>query len=303
MAHEVKMDVKLIGKTTCNYQYIKGVTPDYNYLAKNNKYDSCAIINGAAKQCYNKDWLFNQNPTQYEDCAKFIRQIAESGHTSILEHASATFQITGVSRALSHQLVRHRIASYTQQSQRYVNFEDFGYIVPSFIKTRSRDIIDSFKQSMQNANDEYIFLLNDLLKSGASEQKAIENARSLLPNACSTNIVMTMNYRELGAFLGTRMCNRAQDEIRELARTIFKIMSKEEPIIFGLSGVYKGAKCENNGFCSESKSCGKYSTKKDFLYTYYNTPDEHVKRQIKNLAEPKICFFQKIKNMFKLKKK
>ena len=233
------MTVELIGNT-----YAIELERMGNGLVK----DDNLVIAAAAKQCYNKNFNYiefynnhiNENKTKNQE---FIKRIADSGHTSILEHASATFLITGVSRALTHQLVRHRIASYTQQSQRYVDMEDFKFVIPpSILKCNNEEVLTEYNYIMNRIEKSYKFLVSELVKSGRTEQQAREDARFVLPNAAETQIVMTMNYRELGDFLGKRMCMRAQWEIRALATEIFNIMSKQSPGIFGKNAIYRGPK-------------------------------------------------------------
>lgn len=247
------MTVELIGNT-----YAIELERMGNGLVK----DDNLVIAAAAKQCYNKNFNYiefynnhiNENKTKNQE---FIKRIADSGHTSILEHASATFLITGVSRALTHQLVRHRIASYTQQSQRYVDMEDFKFVIPpSILKCNNEEALTEYNYIMNRIEKSYKFLVSELVKSGRTEQQAREDARFVLPNAAETQIVMTMNYRELGDFLGKRMCMRAQWEIRALATEIFNIMSKQSPGIFGKNAIYRGPKCKTLGYCNEGHSCG-----------------------------------------------
>lgn len=247
------MTVKLIGNT-----YAIELERMGDGLVK----DDNLVIAAAAKQCYNKNFNYiefynnhiNENKTKNQE---FIKRIADSGHTSILEHASATFLITGVSRALTHQLVRHRIASYTQQSQRYVDMSELKYIVPpSIAACNDPAVISEYKWVMDKIEITYKYLVRELIKSGRTEQQAHEDARFVLPNAAETQIVMTMNYRELGDFLGKRMCKRAQWEIRQMATEIFNIMSKQSPGIFGKNAIYRGPKCKTLGYCNEGHSCG-----------------------------------------------
>ena len=265
------MHVELISKTFPVYNNAKECLP----LDIINS--GLVVATAAAKQCYNSgdfnysDFVLpiiekNLSPngkadTYDESVYKLAWKIATtSGHTSILAHASATFLISGVSRALSHQLVRHRIASYTQQSQRYVDLSEASYVVPKTIKdTEDISVYSLYKSGIENSFYIYSELVKKLVQAGYTEQQAREDARDVLPNACTTQLVMTMNYRELGDFLGKRLCTRAQWEIRELAQKIFGIMeaSKNDSIIFNRkTGVYKGPKCLNKGYCDEAKSCG-----------------------------------------------
>lgn len=229
------------------------------------------IASAAAKQCYDSGEFNFKEYIQTDENKQFTEKqqndfmlswkiAKDSGHTSILEHASATFFISGVSRVLSHQLVRHRLASYTQQSQRYVNMEGASFIAPESIeKCSNPDVMHKYCALMNTIARTYSELCNELIEAGVPKKRAYEDARFVLPNACSTQLIMTMNYRELGDFLGKRMCSRAQWEIRELASRIFAIMSRDnnDSMIFNPDdGVYRGPKCRNQGFCDEKTSCG-----------------------------------------------
>lgn len=173
-----------------------------------------------------------------------LRKALDSGHESVAEHAVFTFQIEGISRACSHQLVRHRMASYSQQSQRYVIMNDNDYfVIPESIKDNNSEYIQ-YVSVMKYLFDEY----ERMIKSGVS----IEDARYILPNACCTNITVTMNARELRHFLKLRLCNRAQWEINELAVRMLTCVIDIAPVLF--EGV--GPKCKMDGKCTEIKGCG-----------------------------------------------
>lgn len=189
-----------------------------------------------------------------------------SGHESVAEHASFTFAIEGVSRALTHQLVRHRIASYSQQSQRYVKMDGFEYVTPKSILNPEdeEEVHFSFRwchdKWIQVPVDRWIAytelmddirkLYNELVNAGIPE----EDARYILPNACTTNIVVTMNARELRHFFNLRCCTRAQWEIRALADAMLAEVKKVAPALFKGAG----ASCVATGRCPEGKkSCGK----------------------------------------------
>lgn len=247
---ETKLNVSILAHTTVF---------DDTYLP-----DQGAVLSTfAAKQCYNSTKFdINTEKVQAKNDKHYLNllgKVTDSGHMSVLEHGSVTFLITGVSRALSHQLVRHRIASYTQQSQRYTNMEEFNHVVPESIKN-NKQAYSLFKRTMVDLKEAYKELV-ELLEADKIKG-AKEDARFVLPNACATQLVMTMNYRELGDFLGKRMCNRAQWEIRELATEIYKLMNKYEPTLFGPNGVFKGPKCENLGYCNECNSCGRKAKNK-----------------------------------------
>ena len=173
-----------------------------------------------------------------------LQEALDSHHESVIEHCSFTFAVSGVSRALTHQLVRHRVASYSQQSQRYVNMNEFDYVMPKSIEDNI-DAYAKFYQAMDMIDYTYI-LLKDM---GIPE----EDARYILPNATCTNVIVTMNARELLHFFSLRCCERAQWEIRELANRMLRICKEVSPTIFEDAG----PSCVRDGFCRESKSCGR----------------------------------------------
>jgi thymidylate synthase (FAD) len=158
-----------------------------------------------------------------EKMKKILNETIKKGHHSVIEHANFTFSICGVSRALTHQLVRHRIASYSQQSQRYVDLNEPCYIIPNSIKNNPK-----CKQKYYEFMKESWRLYNDLIK----EKIPLEDARFVLPNATATNITITMNARELIHFFNLRCSNDAQWEIREMANTMREQVKKVAPIIF-----------------------------------------------------------------------
>ena len=138
---------------------------------------------------------------------------------SVFEHASVTFSIEGISRSCSHQLVRHRLASYTQQSQRYTKIDTSGddwYVIPPAFENAGKDILDAYRDTMKNAAQEYLAALGYSIKP--------EDARFLLPEATKTSIVVTMNYRELFHFFDLRLDKHAQWEIRELANKMLEAL-------------------------------------------------------------------------------
>lgn len=181
----------------------------------------------------------------------------ESGHDSPVEHVLFTFAVEGISRACSHQLVRHRIASYSQQSQRYVDASDMDYILPPAIAKlpEARARFESFMAEVQAAYRD----LKSILESGGRGAKAKEDARFVLPQAAETKIVVSMNCRALHHFFELRCCNRAQWEIRALAERMLELCRQSLPAIFDSAG----AKCERLGYCPESPkfACGKYPTR------------------------------------------
>jgi thymidylate synthase (FAD) len=179
------------------------------------------------------------------EVARLIRKVLELGHLSVLEHASFTFGIEGISRACSHQLVRHRIASFSQQSQRYVKMRGFEYTVPPSIQSNA-DAAEMLEQTMKELQDRYDALL-------AAGMRA-EDARYILPNAADTKLIMTANARSLLNFFSLRMCTRAQWEIRQLAGLMRDKVRAVAPVIFEKAG----PSCEAVGYCSEgAMSCGR----------------------------------------------
>ena len=175
-----------------------------------------------------------------------LRKALDSGHESVAEHAVFTFQIEGISRACSHQLVRHRLASYSQQSQRYAKMDGFVFVTPDTIKDNPDAYMD-YWDLMQHISDFYNTLVE---KHGIPA----EDARYILPNACCTNITVTMNARELRHFFKLRLCKRAQWEIRELAECMYGCVKDVAPVLF--EGV--GPACIMDGKCTEIKGCGYY---------------------------------------------
>ena len=159
---------------------------------------------------------------------KLLRNIVEKGHGSVLEHCVFTFAVEGISRACSHQLVRHRIASYSQQSQRYVKGDKFGFVMPEKIANNSL-LRDMFNEHMERIMNFYKFLTECEIPK--------EDARYILPNATTTNIVVTMNARELLHFIELRTSPRSQWEIRELANEMLRQVKEVAPVIFGNVGV------------------------------------------------------------------
>lgn len=195
-----------------------------------------------------------------EPSPRLVKQCISSGHLSTIEHINFTFEASGVSRALTHQLVRHRIASYSQQSQRYVSMGDVDFIYPYSMKGIEREI---YEEAFQKSIESY----KTLQEIGAKN----EDARAVLPNACPTKIIFTMNLRSLGHFMNERLCSRAQHEIRKMALLMVEelknsqssmgLNDEEMEIILSLCV----PKCESGKikFCPEHKSCGRQKTAKE----------------------------------------
>ncbi len=202
------------------------------------------LVARAARLCYSAseiDDLVKQMTD--EKCEKLLKKLLEMGHESPIEHASFTFAIEGISRACTHQLVRHRIASYSQQSQRYVDSSDYSYVIPPTIK-KDEKMRERYEEIMKNIGEFY-----DELK----ELVPKEDARFVLPNGCETKIIVTMNARSLGNFFRHRTCIRAQWEIRDLAQEMLKICRETSPILFENMGPV----CVSEKICPEgTMSCG-----------------------------------------------
>lgn len=185
-------------------------------------------VAAAARLCYAPIGamriLAELSPTQVE---RLLRQVIQAGHHSVLEHASFTFAIEGISRVTSHQLVRHRLASYSQQSQRYVAYDHLEYVTPPAIAADAA-LQARYDAAMQAAHALYI----SLQEAGIDQ----EDARYVLPNATTTHMVVTMNARELRHFFTLRCCNRAQWEIRALAHAMRRAVQDAAPILFEDAG-------------------------------------------------------------------
>lgn len=231
--------------------------------------DGEKLIASAAKLCYSSVGVSEIEEGLDDDSVEsFLSLLIRLNHESPIEHVSFTFGVDGVSRTLSHQLVRHRIASYSQQSQRYVKLEQFEYIVPPAIEKneKTRDIFYKAMEEDQKHYNEIVDILfteyyneykntNEDEKSikSKAEKKAIEDARYIFPNACETKMVFTMNARSLLNFFSLRTCNRAQWEIREMAILMLKEVKAVYPTLFKNAG----PNCLV-GPCTEGKmTCGK----------------------------------------------
>ena len=209
----------------------------------------CAL---GAKLCYAKaDVAALREKISLQDQSAFLEKIMESGHLSVLEHATFTFAVEGVSRVLLAQLTRHRIASFSVQSQRYVSLaETFSYIIPPAIKALGEEAVARYQAQMDQMQAWYVEWQQEL---GAKGEKSNEDARFVLPNACETRLIVTMNVRELMHFFELRCCQRAQWEIRALAEEMLRQCKQAASVLFANAG----PGCVR-GKCPEgAKSCGK----------------------------------------------
>ena len=223
-------------------------------------------VAAAAKLCYSdahiETLLEGLTP---DKTASFLKKLSDMGHASPIEHASFTFGIEGVSRTFLAQVTRHRIASFSVQSQRYVRLEDFRYVIPPEIQAIP-EAKQKFIDAMNEDAAQYLSLVHTLeeqhirtlMEQGMTEQqarakaskKANEDARFVLPNACETKMVMTMNCRSLLNFFNLRCCNRAQWEIRAVADAMLRLVYPLAPHIFAAAG----PRCLT-GPCPEGQMC------------------------------------------------
>ena len=227
--------------------------------------DKEEIINkiyAACRTCYTSGSPINMydnevshNVHTEEEKLKLIKYVLSSQHHSVCEHVQLTFIIEGISRACALQLVRHRHASYSQSSQRYIEFKDgkFPYVIPNTIKgdNNARKL---FESAMEVLSEGY----HALTKMGIPA----EDARALLPNACCTNITVSMNIRELMHVCNERLCTCAQEEIRTMVREMVEKVTKELPFL----KKYLVPKCEMLGYCNEPKrSCGRKKLRSEVI--------------------------------------
>ena len=210
------------------------------------------IVALGARLCYSRATIDDLTQrVSAKDQSDFVQKNMGMGHDSVLEHASVTFGVEGVSRVLLAQLTRHRLASFSVQSQRYVSYEHgFGYIVPPKIAALGQEAADEYARQMDQMHQWYCQWQERL---GAAGESSNEDARFVLPGACETRLMMTMNVRALRHFLSLRMCSRAQWEIRALATEMHRLCMEVAPALFADAGpgCLRGA-------CPEgAKSCGR----------------------------------------------
>jgi len=194
----------------------------------------------AAKLTHSKTKPEDLDKSSDRELKTILDHVLKLGHTSVIEHSCFTFAISDVSRSLTHQLVRHRIASYAQQSQRYVDFKEPNYVTPPKI-AKDKKMKKAYDETMSIIWKQY----NNLLKMGIP----VEDSRFVLPNAACTNIIVTMNSRSLMNFFELRCCLHAQWEIRKLANKMLSEVKKVAPGIFKNAG----PACKTKGYCPENK--------------------------------------------------
>lgn len=208
------------------------------------------VIAAAARLCYSNDTSINLLMEYMDDekAAKLIRKLKKVHHETPFEHVTFTFAVEGVSRALLAQITRHRIASFSVRSQRYCEENGFEYVEPESIRASEQKTL--FDGIMVEISRAYRLLVEHGIPK--------EDARMILPNACVTRFMVTMNVRELYHFFALRCCNRAQWEIRELADGMLNLCKAVSPVLFEDAG----ANCEHLGYCPEgTMSCGKAKMK------------------------------------------
>lgn len=203
------------------------------------------LVAASAKLCYSAASIADLAAIEADKAAEFIDKLPEA-HQSPFEHVSFTFGIEGVSRAMLAQITRHRIASFSVQSQRYVNMFDFQYIVPESI-AKHKEILAEYENIM--------YLIGDAYRMFRQLGIPAEDARFVLPNACETQMIVTMNARELMHFFSLRCCKRAQWEIRAVADEMLRLCKEVAPEIFAKAG----PGCMR-GHCPEGKMGCKHET-------------------------------------------
>lgn len=221
-------------------------------------------VAAAAKLCYSKSDISTlMDGLTDEKVANFLEKLSNLGHASPLEHASFTFGIEGVSRSFLAQISRHRIASFSVQSQRYVDMDNADHVVPKEIYDAGYSVVRLYEESVKNSFNNYNELKEELtkkyiaegMKESPAKKKAQEDARYLLPEACCTRMIVTMNARELNHFFNLRCCNRASREIREVAEEMLKLVYPVAPHLFKSAGpsCVCGACPEGNMSCGKAK--------------------------------------------------
>ena len=215
------------------------------------------VIYSACRTCYSADGaveIFNNITPDNEKKLSLISKVISSGHYSTIEHIQVTYAVNNISRAATHQLVRHRHMSFSQKSQRYVKEADFDYIIPKDIQ-KNPELSEKFEEYMKTTAKLY----SELVEAGIKK----EDARSILPNATASSIVISLNLRELIHFANLRLCTRAQLEIRQLAKKMCEELLKREPWL----KFHLVPKCERLGYCDEDNSCGRMPVKSKVLHS------------------------------------
>lgn len=213
--------------------------------------DMQELVALGARLCYSRaDVETLKKRVDEKDQGDFIRRLMDMGHDTVLEHACFTFAVEGISRVCLAQLTRHRIASFSVQSQRYVSYAGgFSYVIPPRIEALGGEAVAEYQRQMAQMQAWY----EDWQQRLGQGEQSNEDARFVLPGACETRLIMTMNVRELHHFFALRLCNRAQWEIRALAREMHRLCMEAAPLLFDKAGpgCLRGA-------CPEGeKTCGR----------------------------------------------
>ena len=200
---------------------------------------------------------------------KIMKSCYKSGHHSVLEFANFHFHIEGVSRACTHQLVRHRTGSYAQRSQRYCNEDGFGVVIPQSIKNDPQ-VLEQYRNTINRIHWFYDYAQAHGIPN--------EDARYILPNACTSIINISFDFRNLIHFMNERLCNKAQEEIRQVAqemkRCVLEVFPEAKDMLV--------PKCERYEipFCTEQKSCGRHKTLKEIVKEDFVKNGESENRQV-----------------------
>lgn len=227
--------------------------PEVKLISKPN--NLLKTIYTACRTCYSADTPINIYDTadDEEKMLKLISRVISSGHYSTIEHIQISFAISNVSRACTHQLVRHRHMSFSQKSQRYVKEKgQFDYIIPPTIE-KNPELKEKFEQFMSDISNKY----QEFVEAGIPA----EDARFVLPNATASSMVASLNLREMIHLANLRLCSRAQYEIRTLVKMMCDELSKQEPWLKD----YLVPKCVRLGFCDEDKCCGRMPKRENLL--------------------------------------
>lgn len=226
----------------------------------------------AARTCYSEKLPENiwkdvtDGKVAEEKMRKLLSSVIESGHGTVIEHLNFTFAISGVSRSLTHQLVRHRHATFDQQSQRYVRYKHPEYTVPTSIAEDS-ELAEKFTEAIESNVELYSEMLG--------QDVPAEDARFLFPNGMQTNLVMTVNLRELIHMSGLRLCTMAQWEIRKLFALIKAEMRRTSPFLASFLVI----KCVSLGYCDEKRNEDEHCKVRPHKNTVFAVFDEHRKRE------------------------
>ena len=229
-------------------------------MTKNKEFPMVSLINApenplkiiylSCRTCYSADYPSTlwEKDADNEKMLKLVKRVLQSGHHSTIEHCQYTFAISGVSRACTHQLVRHRHMSFSQKSQRYVMEKgQFEYITPSTIKNAG------FQEDYDGLMKQIAEFYDKMTEKGIPA----EDARFVLPNAATSSLVASLNLREMIHLANLRLCVNAQHEIRNLVKKMCGLVVEKEPWL----GEYLVPKCEKNGYCDEIRSCGRFPQK------------------------------------------